>query len=127
MLEAPAEASGTRPAGDEAAIQALHAAFEAQRAAFHADRYPNLEERQARVGKLMEMLLRHRERIRAALNEDFGSHPPGASDLIEVLGPVARAHTSWASSGSGCGRWRARPIPPCRARRRPTSRASPRA
>ena len=91
ILEAPAEAFGTHPAGDQAAIQALHAAFEAQRAAFHADRYPSLEERQARVGKLVGMLLKYRERIRAALNEDFGSHPPAASDLIEVLGPVARA------------------------------------
>ncbi len=91
ILEGPAEVFGTNPADDEAAIAALHAAFEAQRAAFHADRFPSLEERRARVGKLVGMLLKHRERIRTALNEDFGSHPAAASDLIEVLGPVARA------------------------------------
>ncbi len=52
---------------------------------------PSLEERKQRIGKLIGMLLKHRERISAALNKDFGSHPAPASDLIEVLGPVARA------------------------------------
>ena len=77
--------------GDDAAIAELHAAFKAQRAAFHTDRQPSLEERRARIGRLIEMLLGHRERISAALNSDFGSHPAPASDLIEVLGPVGRA------------------------------------
>jgi len=76
---------------DDAAIAELHAAFKAQRAAFHTDRQPSLEERRARIGRLIEMLLGHRERISAALNSDFGSHPAPASDLIEVLGPVGRA------------------------------------
>ncbi len=78
-------------AGDGAVIDALHAAFAAQRAAFHADRSPSLQERKARVGKLIGMMLKYRERISTALSEDFGSHPVPASDLIEVLGPVSRA------------------------------------
>jgi coniferyl-aldehyde dehydrogenase len=78
-------------ANDDAAIAALKSAFAAQRAAFHADRYPSLEERKARISKLVGMLLAYRERISAALSKDFGCHPVPASDLIEVLGPVARA------------------------------------
>jgi coniferyl-aldehyde dehydrogenase len=91
ILESPAQAPVSLQTGDGPAISQLHAAFAAQRAAFHADRYPSLDERKARVGKLIGMLLSHRERINAALNDDFGSHPAPASDLIEVLGPVARA------------------------------------
>ncbi len=78
-------------ASDDKAITELHQAFEVQRAAFTADRYPSLEERKARLGKLMMMMLSHREQIGAALSADFGSHPVPASDLIEVLGPVGRA------------------------------------
>ena len=91
ILESPAQAFAPAAADDDAAIRQLHAAFDAQRAAFNADRCPTLDERKARVGKLVEMLLGHRERISAALSEDFGCHPAPASDLIEVLGPVARA------------------------------------
>ena len=76
---------------DDAAIASLKSAFTAQRAALHTDRYPNLDERKARIGKLIGMLLAYRERISAALSKDFGCHPVPASDLIEVLGPVARA------------------------------------
>ena len=91
ILESPAQALTPASASDDAAIAELHTAFEAQRAAFHTDRYPSLDERKGRIGKLIGMLLQHRERISAALNQDFGSHPAPASDLIEVLGPVARA------------------------------------
>src|SRR5580704_3096111 len=76
---------------DAQSIAALKSAFAAQRAAFHSDRYPTLEERKARIAKLIGMLLTYRERISAALSKDFGCHPVPASDLIEVLGPVARA------------------------------------
>jgi len=91
ILESSTQAFTPPLATDKAAIAALHAAFGAQRAAFHTDRQPSLEERKARIGKLVEMLLTYRERIGAALSEDFGCHPVPASDLIEVLGPVARA------------------------------------
>ena len=86
-------ASTTLPSAtdDRAAIAELTAAFAAQRAAFAADRQPSIDERRARIGRLIEMLLGNRERISAALSADFGSHPVPASDLIEVLGPVGRA------------------------------------
>ncbi len=91
ILESPTQAFTPPSMNDEAAIAELHAAFAAQRAAFNADRQPSLEERKARIGKLVSMLLGYRERIGAALSKDFGTHPVPASDLIEVLGPVARA------------------------------------
>ena len=76
---------------DESVIEELKTAFGAQRAAFHTDRQPSAEDRRARIGKIIEMMLSHRERISAALSEDFGCHPVPSSDLIEVLGVVARA------------------------------------
>jgi coniferyl-aldehyde dehydrogenase len=93
ILESSTSASASSPstAGDDAAIAELRAAFKAQRAAFHADRQPSVDERRARIGRLIEMLLGNRERISAALSADFGCHPVPASDLIEVLGPVGRA------------------------------------
>jgi coniferyl-aldehyde dehydrogenase len=91
ILESSTSTTPPSTTGDDAAIAELHAAFKAQRAAFHADRQPSLDERRARIGRLIEMLLGHRERISAALSADFGCHPVPASDLIEVLGPVGRA------------------------------------
>jgi coniferyl-aldehyde dehydrogenase len=91
ILGAKTQESAPSTTNDDAAIAALKSAFAAQRAAFHADRYPSLEERKARISKLVGMLLAYRERISAALSKDFGCHPVPASDLIEVLGPVARA------------------------------------
>ncbi|WP_428390321.1 aldehyde dehydrogenase family protein [Lichenicoccus sp.] len=92
ILDKAPPSFGSASTSDEAAIAELHAAFAAQRAAFHADRQPDLAERKSRIGKLMGMLLGHREQISAALSQDFGCHPVPASDLIEVLGPVARAN-----------------------------------
>ncbi len=77
--------------GARAAIAALRAAFDAQRAAFATDRDPSLNERRGRLEKLVGMMLANRERISAALVEDFGAHPVPASDMIEVLGVVGRA------------------------------------
>ena len=90
ILERSPEASAAASASDDAAIAELHAAFAAQRAAFHNDREPSLDERRARIGRLVGMLASNRERISAALSHDFGAHPVPASDLIEVLGPMAR-------------------------------------
>src|SRR5262249_57691796 len=84
-------ASSPATTSDAPAIAELHAAFKAQRAAFHTDRQPSLDERRMRIARLIEMLLGNRERISAALSADFGCHPVPASDLIEVLGPVGRA------------------------------------
>lgn len=72
-------------------IAAMTAAFDAQRAAFAADRDPPLAERRRRIEALVGMLLANRERISTALSQDFGAHPVPASDLIEVLGVVGRA------------------------------------
>lgn len=91
ILESSTSTTTQSTTHDDAAIAELHAAFKAQRAAFHADRQPSLDERKARIARLIEMLLGNRERISAALSADFGCHPAPASDLIEVLGPVGRA------------------------------------
>lgn len=76
---------------DEQAIANLQAAFAVQRRAFAADRDPSIDERRARIGAIMGMLVGNRERIVAALNDDFGSHPKGAAELIEILGVIGRA------------------------------------
>ena len=76
---------------DGAAISDFKAAFDAQREAFAADRYPTLAERRERIGALVGALVGNRARIGEALSSDFGHHPAGASDLIEMLGIVGRA------------------------------------
>jgi coniferyl-aldehyde dehydrogenase len=76
---------------DEAAIGELHTMFSAARQAFEANRNPALSERRGRVEALIHMMLHHRERISAALSNDFGTHPVPGADLIEVLGVVGRA------------------------------------
>lgn len=76
---------------DKQAIAEMQAAFEAQRKAFAADRNPSLDERRGRIQALMGMMVANRERISAAMSSDFGAHPVGASDLIEVLGQLGRA------------------------------------
>src|SRR5579859_5521086 len=84
----------SRPAmtgDDAAAIAELEEAVARQRAAFLADPFPTLEERQQLLGALAGMLMSHRTQIEEALSSDFGVHPALAADLIEVLGPVGRA------------------------------------
>jgi coniferyl-aldehyde dehydrogenase len=76
---------------DGAAIAELHEIVERQRAAFLADPFPSLEERQGLLGAIAGMLVSHREQIAEAMSSDFGVHPSLASDLIEVLGPAGRA------------------------------------
>ena len=89
LLEHPSSPSSQ---GETTEIAALRTAFDVQRAAFAADRNPDLTERRARLEKLIGMMMANRERISAALIEDFGAHPVPASDMIEVLGVVGRAH-----------------------------------
>ncbi len=76
---------------DYAAIAELQEIVERQRAAFLADPFPSLEERQELLGALAGMLISHRTQVQEALSSDFGVHPPVAADLIEVLGPAGRA------------------------------------
>ena len=75
---------------DAAAIAELDEAVQRQRAAFLADPYPSLQERQELLGALAAMLMGHRTEIQRAISSDFGVHPPLAADLIEVLGPAGR-------------------------------------
>ena len=76
---------------DDAAIAELHEIVERQRAAFLADPFPSLEERQELLGALAGMLMSHRTQIEEAMSSDFGVHPTLATDLIEVLGVAGRA------------------------------------
>jgi coniferyl-aldehyde dehydrogenase len=76
---------------EEDAIAELEEVVDRQRAAFLADPFPTVEERQALLAALAGMLLSHRTQIQEALSSDFGVHPPLAADLIEVLGPAGRA------------------------------------
>jgi coniferyl-aldehyde dehydrogenase len=78
-------------ADDAAAIAELQEIVGRQRAAFLADPFPSLEERQQLLGTLAGMLMSHRGQIQQAMSSDFGVHPSLAADLIEVLGPVGRA------------------------------------
>jgi coniferyl-aldehyde dehydrogenase len=76
---------------DSGAIAELKSAFDAQRKAFAANRNPTLAERSERLHALIGMMMGNRERISAALSQDFGAHPVPAADLIETLGVVGRA------------------------------------
>ena len=79
------------PTGDGAAIANLHRAFETQRAAFAQDRDPSLAVRRTRIEALIGMVAANRSRISEALSADFGTHPVGAGELLEVLGVLGRA------------------------------------
>jgi coniferyl-aldehyde dehydrogenase len=87
MTENPTAIAGD----DAAAVAELHEIVERQRAAFLADPFPSVEERQQLLGQLAMMLLGHRDQVAEAMSSDFGVHPSLASDLIEVLGPAGRA------------------------------------
>jgi len=76
---------------DSAAVAELHEIVARQRAAFLADPFPSLEERQGLLGAIAMMLISHREQIADAMSSDFGVHPSLATDLIEVLGPAGRS------------------------------------
>jgi coniferyl-aldehyde dehydrogenase len=76
---------------DDAAIAELLEIVERQRAAFLADPFPSLEERQGLLGALAQMLVGHRSEIEEAMSSDFGVHPALTADLIEILGPAGRA------------------------------------
>ena len=76
---------------DEAAIAELHELFDLQRAAFLRDTYPSVADRRARLEALMGMVVGNRDRIHAALREDFAVHPAAQSDMTEVLTVMGRA------------------------------------
>src|SRR3954449_8394915 len=76
---------------DTQGIAELEQIVERQRAAFLADPFPALEERQALLQALAGMVMAHRAQIQEAMTADFGVHPTLATDLIEVLGVAGRA------------------------------------
>jgi coniferyl-aldehyde dehydrogenase len=82
---------GATGVDDGPAIEELHRLHALQRAAFQADPYPSAAERKGQLASLAEMVLRHRDDIRAAMSEDFGAHPDLFTDLVEVLGVAGRA------------------------------------
>ncbi len=96
---------------DDAAIAELQDIVEQQRAAFLADPFPSLEERQGLLGALAGMLMSHRTQIQAAMSSDFGVHPTLAADLIEVLGPAGRAVYAAEQLGTWMAR-ESRPVEP---------------
>ena len=91
ILTTPSEPHAAARLKDVSAIADLQTAFAAQRAAFASDRSPPLAERRKRLETLIAMMAANRARIAQACVADFGSHPQGASDLIEVLGVIGRA------------------------------------
>ena len=88
---ATTEGQTTTAGADDAAIAELDEIVRCQHAAFLANPFPSLQERQELLGALAGMLMSHRTEIQQALSSDFGVHPPLAADLIEVLGPAGRA------------------------------------
>jgi coniferyl-aldehyde dehydrogenase len=89
--------------GDAEAITELHEMVERQRAAFLADPFPSLEERQGLLIALAGMVMGHRTEIEDAMSADFGVHPALATDLIEILGVAGRA----AYAAEHLGEWMA--------------------
>lgn len=76
---------------DDEAIRALREIFVAQRAAFMRAPFPSLEERIANLNKLIAMMVTNADAVVDAMSADFGSHPRPASEMVEVLGVIARA------------------------------------
>lgn len=81
----------TSAQSDRSAIAELHRVFQSQRQAFAADRAPSAATRKVRIRQVMAMVSANRGAIHAALVQDFGSHPKGAADLIEIAGLLGRA------------------------------------
>jgi coniferyl-aldehyde dehydrogenase len=75
---------------DADAIATLRESVALQRAAFRRDPYPSAQDRAEQLQALAGMLVGARERIQAAVAEDFGSHPAAFTDLLEILGPAGR-------------------------------------
>ena len=70
--------------------------FEKQKAAFLANNNPSYEERMAWLQSLEKMMVDLRHPIRAALTEDFDSHPPLITDLFETGGVLGRCRNAQA-------------------------------
>ncbi len=72
-------------------ISALEQAFTLQKAAFAKNPNPSKEERVTRLNAFMGMMMAGRDRLKAALKEDFSCHPDLQADFMEILALVGRA------------------------------------
>src|SRR5436190_19217655 len=72
----------SRPTTNDAdAIAELEQIVGRQRAAFHAEPFPSLEERMGLLQALAGMVMSHRAQIQEAMSSDFGVHPEAAMEL----------------------------------------------
>jgi coniferyl-aldehyde dehydrogenase len=74
----------------EATQTELGRLFDAQKAAFAADRFPSLEERLERLKQLEAMLHAYRQPFRDTLTADFTAHHPFVTDLWETGHVITR-------------------------------------
>ena len=68
---------------------AIRAALDAQRAAFVAEGPVGVQARQARLQRVIDMLVQHNDALCAAMDEDFGGRSPVFSMMNDVLGALA--------------------------------------
>jgi coniferyl-aldehyde dehydrogenase len=73
-------------------IERMESTLAAQRAAFAAHPYPDLQERKEKLKALKAVLQAWQGRMVRAVNEDFGTRAPTETRLIEVLGPMLEAN-----------------------------------
>ena len=73
------------------AILELHRLFEAQRAAFARERYPDLRTRQDRLARLASLLRDNEDRFADAVDEDFGDRSEHETRLAEIFIVAAEA------------------------------------
>jgi len=82
---------------DGLAIENLQRVFALQKKAFLRNQNPSLAQRLEWVGAAIPMLMGNREKIKAALREDFAEHSSISADMIEILGLVHRAQYNLAN------------------------------
>ena len=61
-----------------------------QREEVHKNRIPDFERRRERLNRLRALILDHRDKLVAAVNEDFGGRSPSETEILELI-PVLSA------------------------------------
>lgn len=74
--------------GIEQALPALQLTLDRQRAAFLAELPVSLAVRRDRLDRGLAMLIRHRERLHAAIMNDFPGRPAEWTSLVEIFAPA---------------------------------------
>ncbi len=85
------EAVSDNFATDQTPTKRLERIFSLQKKAFLSHPYPSAAQRIELMERIPEMLRKNREKILAALHEDFGGHSEKQGDLVEILGMFDRA------------------------------------